>query len=97
MATLSEKAIEQAAECLRVLGHPMRIRMVEILVEGRRPVNELAELCKLPPHQTCEHLRLMRGHGLLASRREGRLVYYEIADPRLPRLLECIRSHCDGQ
>lgn len=96
MERLSDELLERAAECLRVLGHPMRIRMVELLVESRLPVHELAERCNLPPHQACEHLRLMRSHGLLASHRAGRAVYYEIADPRLPRLLNCIRASCEG-
>ncbi|MBN2217419.1 MAG: helix-turn-helix transcriptional regulator [Pirellulales bacterium] len=95
MKLLSPDALERAAGCLRVLGHPARIRMIEILALGPRPVHQLAELCDLPPHQACEHLRLMKSHGLLAARRHGRSVHYEIADPRLPRLLECIRAHCE--
>ena len=88
--------LSDAAECLRLLGHPMRLRMVDILLHGAFPVHEIADLCGLPHHQACEHLRLLRGHGLLSSRREGRAVFYEIADPRLPRLLDCIRTVCDN-
>ncbi len=94
MELLTNDVLQQAAECLRVLGHPMRIRMVELLVQGPHAVHELAEHCELPPHQACEHLRLMRSHGLLASKRQGRAVHYEIADPRLPRLLKCIKACC---
>ncbi|MFH1920207.1 MAG: metalloregulator ArsR/SmtB family transcription factor [Planctomycetota bacterium] len=85
----------EAAECLKVLGHPARLRMVEILMQGRFPVREIAELCELPPHQTCEHLRMLKGHGLLGSHRRGREVFYEIADPRLPQLIQCIRTACE--
>jgi DNA-binding transcriptional ArsR family regulator len=86
--------LEEAAECIKVLGHPIRLRMVEILMQGEFPVHEIAELCQLPPHQACEHLRILKGHGLLGSHRRGRLVFYEIVDPRLPRLLNCIRAAC---
>ncbi len=90
--------LSDAADCLRLLGHPMRLRIVDILSrEDALPVHEIADLCELPHHQACEHLRLLRGHGLLASRRHGRAVYYEIADPRLPRLLGCIRAVCEAQ
>ena len=96
MKLLSEDVLQQAAECLRVLGHPMRIRMVEILAQGPKPVNELAEMCDLPHHQACAHLRLMKSHGMLTSERHGQSVFYEIADPRLPRLLKCIRANCEN-
>jgi len=90
------ESLQNAAECLKVLGHPIRIRMVEILTQGEFPVHEIADLCQLPPHQACEHLRMLKSHGLLKSNRRGRSVYYEIADPRLPRLLDCIRSTCES-
>ena len=92
---LPMESLQEAAECLKVLGHPIRIRMVEILTQGEFPVHEIAELCELPPHQACEHLRILKTHGLLKSNRRGRSVYYEIADPRLPRLLGCIRAACE--
>ena len=87
--------LQDAAECLKVLGHPIRLRMVEILMQGEFPVHEIARLCQLPPHQACEHLRMLKGHGLLKSDRRGRSVYYEIADPRLPQLVGCIRAACE--
>ena len=84
-----------AAECLKVLGHPARLRIVDILIQGEFPVHEIAQMCQLPPHQACEHLRLLRGHGLLESVRRGRTVIYRISDPRLPRLIACIRAACE--
>ena len=88
--------LRDAAECLKLLAHPVRLRIVDILMQGEFPVNQIAQLCQLPPHQTSEHLRLLQHHGLLISRRAGRIVYYAIADPRLPKLLDCIRTACDG-
>ena len=91
---LSLASLEAAAECLKVMAHPVRLRIVDILMQADLPVHEIAALCELPPHQTCEHLRLLKGHGLLGSERRGRTVLYRIENPRLPRLLECIRSTC---
>lgn len=87
-------ALAQAAACLRVLAHPARLRIVDILMHGRFPVGRIAELCDLPPHQASEHLRLMQGHGLLEAQREGRTVYYSIVSPNLPGVLKCIRANC---
>ena len=91
---LTMELLTDAAECLKVLGHPVRLRIVDILMQGEFPVHEIARLCELPPHQACEHLRILKNHGLLSSSRRGRAVYYAIADPRLPRLLNCIRAAC---
>ena len=91
---LPQESLEAAAECLRVLGHPVRLRIVDILMQGEFPVNQIAELCSIRPHQTSEHLRLLQGRGLLSSRRDGHTVYYKVADPRLPALLGCIRRCC---
>jgi DNA-binding transcriptional ArsR family regulator len=91
---LPDAALEEAAECLRVMAHPVRLKMVSLLMQGRFAVHEMAGLCGTSPNQTCEHLRLLKGHGLLSSHREGRTVYYGIASPRLPGLIECIRKTC---
>ena len=88
------EVLSEAAECLKVIAHPVRLRMVEILMQGEFPVHELARMCELPPHQACEHLRLMRAQRLLASERRGRAVYYRIESQRLPALMGCLRKTC---
>ena len=89
--------LEEAAECLRIMAHPVRLRIVDILMQGEFPVHEIARLCALPAHQASEHLRLLQGRGLLAASRAGRVVHYRIANPRLPALLRCIGSTCGGR
>ncbi len=90
---LNVAALTAAAECLRTLAHPQRLRMVQLLLSGRRlPVGELAVECDLPQPQASEHLRLMQRCGFLRSVREGRAVYYEIAEPHLASLMACIEK-----
>ncbi len=91
---LSMPVLEEAAACLRVMGHPVRLRIVEALMQREFTVNELADLCGLPQHQMSGHLRLLQMQRLLTSERRGRAVYYQIATPRLPRLIHCIRDTC---
>ena len=91
---LSADMLSDAASCLKVMAHPVRLRIVEILMHGEYPVHEIAEMCGVQQHQVCEHLRLMQNCGLLSSKRNGRAVYYEIISPRLPSLIGCIRTHC---
>ena len=89
--------MREASDCLKVLAHPMRLRMVEILMQGDLPVHEIAELCDLQPHQACQHLRLLRGQGFLQSTRAGRTVSYRIASARLRAILRCLRQTCPGK
>jgi DNA-binding transcriptional ArsR family regulator len=91
---MPDEAFEKAADCLKVMAHPVRLKMVHILMQGEFAVHEIAEACNVSPNQTCEHLRLLKGHGLLSSERRGRTVYYKIASPQLPGLIECIRNNC---
>lgn len=83
-----------ASECLKILGHPVRLRIIDILMQDRFTVNELSELCSLPQNQISEHLRLMKSHNLLDSKRCGRRVYYKIINPNLPGIIECIKNNC---
>jgi ArsR family transcriptional regulator len=89
---LPPETLEEAAESLKALSHPVRLRMVDILTQGKFPVFKIAEMCDVQPHQASQHLRLLEGHGLLTSDRQGRAVYYRIQDDRLPELIECIRK-----
>jgi DNA-binding transcriptional ArsR family regulator len=88
-------ALQQAAEYLRALGHPVRLRMVEMLLGGQYTVGELAEACQIPSHAASEHLRLMQRCGFLACRRAGRRKYYQVADPCLRSLMDCVEHRFD--
>ena len=89
-ADLPAEALEHAAECLRTLAHPHRLRMVALLLSGEYTVGELAEACDIPSHMASEHLRLMRDRGLLKADRRGRRTYYQVAEPALTGIVNCI-------
>src|SRR5271169_5927336 len=85
-------ALEQAAECLKTLAHPHRLRLVQMLLRGRYTVGELAEACGIPSHMASEHLRLMQRCGFMTSQKDGRNVYYQIAEPHLANIMACIEA-----
>ena len=87
------EALAKAAACLKVMAHPVRLRIVDILMQGEFSVREISEMCELKQHQACEHLRLMQSCGLLKSERRGQMVYYRIDSPQLPALLGCVKTH----
>jgi len=86
------EALGQAAECLRTLAHPHRLRMVQMLLQGDFSVGELAESCGLPSAMASEHLRLMQRCGFLTSEKDGRQVFYRVAEPHLKNILGCIED-----
>ncbi len=88
----SVEAFAEAAECLKVLAHPVRLRMVQLLLNGKYTVGELAEDCEVLDNVASEHLRLMQRCGFFSSRREGRRVYYEVAEPHLRELMSCVEG-----
>lgn len=85
-------ALGQAAECLRTLAHPHRLRMVQMLLQGDYTVSELAEACELPSAMASEHLRLMQRCGFLTSEKDGRKVFYRVAEPHLKNILKCVED-----
>lgn len=89
---LDAVALRDAADCLRTMAHPLRLRMLELLLHGQFNVGQLARRCGLPSHMASEHLSLMQHCGLLSKRREGRCTYYEIAKPQLEGIITCIKG-----
>ena len=92
----SIESLGQAAECLKTLAHPHRLRIVQMLLGGRYTVGELAEACEIPSHMASEHLRLMQRCGLFGVEKEGRCVYYTIAEPHLANIMACIEDRFGG-
>ncbi len=88
-------SLNQAAECLRILAHPHRLRIIQLLDQGRYTVGDLAEFCEIPSHMASEHLRLMQRCGFLNSEKEGRKTYYSICEPHLKNIMNCIEDRFD--
>ena len=80
------------AEFFRVLGHPVRVRILELLRERERSVGDLQAALGLDSSGTSQHLGALRKQALVASRREGTSVYYRVKDTRTFQLLEVARQ-----
>src|ERR1700680_1521138 len=85
-------ALEEAAECLKTLAHPHRLRIVQMLLRGRYTVGELAEACGIPSHMASENLRLMQRCGFMDREKDGRQAYYQIPEPHLANIMACIEA-----
>ncbi|MCA9040356.1 MAG: winged helix-turn-helix transcriptional regulator [Planctomycetaceae bacterium] len=88
----SVESFAEAAECLKTLAHPVRLRIVQLLLHGRYTVGELAEDCSIADNAMSDHLRLLQRCGFLTSERDGRRVYYQVAEAHLQQLMVCIEG-----
>jgi DNA-binding transcriptional ArsR family regulator len=90
---LSMEVLSRAASVLRVLAHPHRLKIVELLSPGKLTVSQLTEQLGLAQNAVSQHLNFMKAHGILDSHREGRNVYYEVVHPHARTVLGCIRRN----
>lgn len=102
MSTQKAKASEERAEriqriaqVLKGIGHEVRLRIIELLHHRKgRSVQELQKELGIEQSVLSHHLGKMRDMGLLRTEREGRKVLYQLKDPELARILECMEK-CD--
>jgi ArsR family transcriptional regulator len=80
------------ADLFRLLGHPARVRILELLRDGERTVGELQAELEIESSGASQHLTAMRRQGVLENRRAGTNVYYRVTDPRIFQLLEVARQ-----
>jgi len=79
------------AQFFRALAHPVRIKILEILVRGDRSVQELQKALKLDQPVVSQQLAVLRNRGIVTSRKQGLSVRYELRDPGVGQLLDVAR------
>ncbi len=90
---LESDVLARAAEVIKCLGHPLRLRLLESLETGERAVWELQEYSGATQAAVSQHLGSLRARGIVDSRREGTNVFYRITEPKVTSILNCIRRY----
>ncbi|MDH4044288.1 MAG: metalloregulator ArsR/SmtB family transcription factor [Gemmatimonadota bacterium] len=91
---LTRDMLTRAAEMIKCLGHPLRLRLVEGLEAGELSVTALQEYTGAPQAQVSQQLAALKARGIVDCRRDGAFVYYRITEPRVHSILNCVRA-CD--
>ena len=87
-SSISIECLERMAQVLRLLAHPYRLKIIELLeTEHEAPVHGIMEHIGLPQAATSQHLNLMKRVGLVSAGRRGREVWYQIGDKRSHSIL----------
>ena len=80
--------LKEPARLFADLGHPVRLKVMCILSQkGRQCVCRMLDEVGVPQPTLSRHLAILRGHGYIEDEREGTMVFYRIADPRVRELL----------
>lgn len=95
--SLNSEIAELYARFCGALSDPNRIMMLYILSESRCNVGCMTERLGLPQPTVSRHLKILRERGLVESARDGQLVYYKIADPRIIEALDLLRAVISDQ
>ena len=89
---MSEPIQQLKAEFFKALGHPARIRILELLSQGELSVSELIPEVGLESSHLSQQLGVLRRANLVVTRKSGNLVYYRLADRRLAKLLDLAKQ-----
>jgi DNA-binding transcriptional ArsR family regulator len=99
IAAMAESA-RKAADLMKALSHETRLLIVCILAQGERSVSELETLLALPQAAVSQQLARLRLDGVVAARRDGRAIFYALADGEIVQLVAALyelfcRTACD--
>ena len=81
---------ERVARRFCALAAPMRLRILQVLEDGERPVCDIVELLQSSQPNISKHLKFLCDEGLVERRREGLSIWYRVADPMVFKLCDLI-------
>jgi DNA-binding transcriptional ArsR family regulator len=90
---LNADTLLRVAEVLKTIAHPVRLSILEKL-DGRKrlSVTELIEYTQIEQSLLSHHLIKMKDKGILLCKREGKNIYYELADEHILNIFECMEN-----
>ena len=89
---LTSDQLEDIAGLFKMLGEPMRLRILEAVCKEPRSVSEIVEMTEATQANVSKHLALMTTAGILRREKDGQRVYYKVKEPLVMRLCELVRT-----
>ena len=89
---MEDQIYQYHAEMCQVFSHPKRLEVIDVLRDGEMSVSELAQKLELSVGNLSQHLSMMKERHILLTRKEGNVVYYRIANPKLIRCFDMMRE-----
>jgi DNA-binding transcriptional ArsR family regulator len=86
----NHETFEKASNIFKVLGYSERLKLLALLAEGELCVSEIAKICKDEISTVSQRLKVLRNEKIIMQRREGKHIYYKLADQHIIDLI----NHC---
>ncbi len=86
----NDSNLQTASECLKVLSHPLRLKILFLIKDSPLNVSSIENLTGSSQSNVSQHLAIMRYNGMVRQEKKGNEVYYSVASDRLKSLLEII-------
>ena len=87
---IQEDTLEKMAETLKAIAHPVRLQIVNILMNGERSVGELVRTLGTKQSLTSQQLSILKSRGVLKSRRNGNVVFYSLHNDGIKNIMASI-------
>lgn len=84
--------IREASAAMQAMAHPLRLKILCLVGNQELSVLEIVEAVGTSQSNISQHLAVLRGHGVLAARKEANKVFYRIADPRVIKMIALTRE-----
>ena len=84
--------VERAADVLRAVAHPVRLKIVELLEGGEMTVTQIQEALGITQSMTSQQLSIMKSRGVLKARRNGKSVHYSVERPEVIHVINCLKE-----
>lgn len=81
---------EKESDLLKALGHPIRLRMVEGLINHECNVNKIMDILNIPQSTASQHLGTLKNKGIVAARKEGVRTCYKVQDQRAREIIKIL-------
>lgn len=92
LANAMDQQAEAAAELLKAMANPQRLRVLCLLAEGERSVGEINAAVALSQSALSQHLAVLREQGLVQTRREAQSIHYSLVDGPVARLIHALHD-----
>ena len=89
---MEEKIFQMHAEVCKSMANPTRLKIMNLLREGEKGVEELLERLKLPKANLSQHLSVLRQCKIVSTRREGLNIYYKVANSKMIKACDILRE-----
>jgi DNA-binding transcriptional ArsR family regulator len=89
---MHDRIFELHAEVCKTLANPWRLKLIELLRDGERPLKKLVEETGIPLANVSQHLNLMKAAGVVEVRREGSRSFYRLTNPKILKAFDLMRE-----